>query len=113
MLPALTRPASSRKRQKAPAASVGSDRVGVLGRFVVAAVAAVDVADRDRGELFGREVERRHGDGMESATQRLELAAREGADAAGPTEREGEVRFGFVARRPAVLRDPRLSARQK
>ena len=32
----------------------GSDRLGMSGRFVVAAVTAVDVADGNRRELLGR-----------------------------------------------------------
>ena len=43
------------------------------GRFVIAAVATVDVADRNRRELFGREIERGHGDGVERAAERVEV----------------------------------------
>ena len=77
--------------------------MGIGGRFVVAAIAPVDVADRDRRELFGREVERRYVDGMERAAERLELAARERANAAGPAEGVREVGLGIAGRRPAVL----------
>src|SRR6478735_6944609 len=60
------------------ASSDGSDRLGMGGRFVVAAVAAVDVTDRNRRELFGREIERGHGDGVERAAERVEVAPRVG-----------------------------------
>src|SRR5882724_4129338 len=85
------------------ASSDGSDRLGMGGRFVVSAVAAVDVADRNRRELFGREIERGHGDGVERAAERVEVAPRVRADAAGAAERERQVGLELIGRRPAVL----------
>src|SRR5262245_52744393 len=73
------------------------------GRFVVAAVTAVDVADRNRRELFGRELERGHGDGVEGAAERVEVAPRVRADAAGAAEGERQVGLELTGRCPAVL----------
>src|SRR5690349_15671666 len=73
------------------------------GRFVVAAVAAVDVADRNRRELLGRELERRHRNGVEYAAERLEVAPRVRADTADAAKRERQVRLRVPGRRPAVL----------
>src|SRR4051812_16077691 len=73
------------------------------GRLLVAAVAAVDVADRNRRELFGREIERGHGDGVERAAERFEVAPRVRADAAVSAERERQVGLEITGRRPTVL----------
>src|SRR5262249_2748771 len=73
------------------------------GCFVVAVFTAVDIADRNRRELLGRQLERGHGHGVERATERVEVAARVRTDAARAAEREGQVRLGLTGGRPAVL----------
>src|SRR5215510_11966176 len=85
------------------ASSDGSDRLGMGGRFVVTAVAAVDVADRNRRKLFGREIERGYGDCVKCAAERVEVPLRVRADAADAAEREREVGLGLTGRRPAIL----------
>ncbi len=69
------------------------ERVGVGWRFVVTAIASVEVSHRNRRELFGREVERRHVDGVERTAERLELAARERTNSAGSAKGERQVRL--------------------
>src|SRR5688500_14293524 len=93
-------PPSSPGGRRVPRAS---DRFGVKGRFVVASVAPVEVADRDLSELFRRKIERRHGDGVEGAAERFEITSSDAADATGATERERAVRLGPAERCPAVL----------
>jgi hypothetical protein len=44
------------------------------GGLVVAAVPTVEVADRHRGELLGRELQSRHVNGVEDAAERFEVA---------------------------------------
>src|SRR5688572_24925640 len=81
----------------------GLDGHHVGRRFVVAALAAVEVADGNGGALLGREIERGDRDGVEGAAERFEVPLGEGADAACATEAEGEVWLGKARRRPAVL----------
>src|SRR5687768_7137365 len=73
------------------------------GRFVVAPVPAIHVLDGDRRELLGRQIERGDGDRVESASERVEVPPRVGADAARAAEGEGEVGLALTGRRPAVL----------
>ncbi len=90
-----------------------SERFGVRGGFVVAAVPAVDVPHRNRGESFGGEVERRHGNGVEDAAERFDVAACERPDAAGAAEGEREVGLGSARGRPAVLGEGRALEQPK
>src|SRR4051812_4593571 len=83
------------------------------GRFVVATVASVDVADRNRRELFGREIERGHGDGVERAAERVEVAPRVRADAASAAEGERQVGLEVTGRRPGYSDTPVPSSRRK